>query len=467
MVVGFAAWTLENRQASEFGRRAAAGLSGYQRSPRSLLTVRRPENPGRHPRTAREPDRHLRLPRPPARQPLRGHGAGGEAPRPPARARLRRRAAPPAGAAGDDGLGPPRGQPRRPHRPRAVRRSPHARPARGGPRPRRPGRRPRGRPRRVRGRPRCAHRAGHRGRRLAAQPLRHRRHQRQRLHRRHRPRPGPRAGSGLRLGRVAIVGATGSVGTTVAKMVARHRDADELLLVARNERRLDSLRCNLSGRGVAVRSSTDLHAIRSADLVVLLTAAAGSRPRVRAPRARAPSSSMRRSRATPRPTLARERRDVRILDGGIVSIPSLEIRGGNVGLPNGRAYACFAETALLALSGHQGHFSIGIPDLDQVDAIRSLAREYAHLGFTVAAPTSFGVPVRVPDRVLTDDATASRRGGRGVNVRQRVVFIGGGYATLHAYQVLARRRRREIRRGRARARRHQRRRPPQLPRVHR
>lgn len=34
-----------------------------------------------------------------------------------------------------------------------------------------------------------------------------------------------------------------------------------------------------------------------------------------------------------------------------------------------------------------------------------------------------------------------------MNVRQRVVFIGGGYATLHAYQALARRRRREIRRG--------------------
>ena len=34
-----------------------------------------------------------------------------------------------------------------------------------------------------------------------------------------------------------------------------------------------------------------------------------------------------------------------------------------------------------------------------------------------------------------------------MNVRKRVVFVGGGYATLHAYQVLARRRRREIRRG--------------------
>ena len=79
-----------------------------------------------------------------------------------------------------------------------------------------------------------------------------------------------------------------------------------------------------------------------------------------------------------------------------MSVPSLTIRGGNVGLPNGRAYACFAETALLSLAGHQGHFSIGIPDLEQVEHVRSLARDHGHLGFTVAAPTSFGVPVRAP-----------------------------------------------------------------------
>ena len=35
-----------------------------------------------------------------------------------------------------------------------------------------------------------------------------------------------------------------------------------------------------------------------------------------------------------------------------------------------------------------------------------------------------------------------------MTTRQRVVFVGGGYATLHAYTVLARRRRREIRQGR-------------------
>jgi fatty aldehyde-generating acyl-ACP reductase len=187
-------------------------------------------------------------------------------------------------------------------------------------------------------------------------------------------------------GRMAIVGATGSVGSTVAKMFARNRDADEVILVAGNERRLDSLRCNLSGRGVAVRSSTDLHDARSADVVVLLATLAGS-----------VLESQHLGATQPRGTttkLVRTRPDVRILDGGVVSIPSLEIRGGNLGLPDGRAYACFAETTLLALSGHESHFSIGIPHLEQVEYVRSLARDHAHLGFTVASPTSFGVPVR-------------------------------------------------------------------------
>ena len=57
-----------------------------------------------------------------------------------------------------------------------------------------------------------------------------------------------------------------------------------------------------------------------------------------------------------------------MIDGGIVDIPSLRIVGGDIGLPDGRAYACFAETALLALTGHRGHFSIGAPGLDLVDA---------------------------------------------------------------------------------------------------
>ena len=84
-----------------------------------------------------------------------------------------------------------------------------------------------------------------------------------------------------------------------------------------------------------------------------------------------------------------------VVDGGVVDLPSLRLRGGDIGLPDGRAYACFAETALLALSGHDGHFCLGVPTLEQVDRTRELAAGLAHLGFAPAAPTSFGRPLPV------------------------------------------------------------------------
>jgi predicted amino acid dehydrogenase len=86
---------------------------------------------------------------------------------------------------------------------------------------------------------------------------------------------------------------------------------------------------------------------------------------------------------------------VLVVDGGVVDIPTLRLVGGDIGLPDGRAYACFAETALLALSGHRGHFSIGVPTLELVDRTRELARGLAHLGFRAAEPTSFGRAVSI------------------------------------------------------------------------
>ncbi len=98
------------------------------------------------------------------------------------------------------------------------------------------------------------------------------------------------------------------------------------------------------------------------------------------------------------PALAAARPDVLVVDGGIVSIPSLRLVGGDIGLPDGRSYACFAETAILALTGQTGHFSLGNPTLEQVDEIRARATTLVHLGFRAADPTSFGAPVRLETR---------------------------------------------------------------------
>jgi fatty aldehyde-generating acyl-ACP reductase len=195
---------------------------------------------------------------------------------------------------------------------------------------------------------------------------------------------------------VAIVGATGSVGTAVTRLLARDSAGARLTLIARTAPRLEALAASVAG-DVDVATAQSIDAVGDADLVVLLTASADTLlgPEHLAPGAVVLDATQPRNTS---PGLAAARPDVLVVDGGIVSIPSLRLIGGEIGLPDGRSYACFAETAILALSGHTGHFSLGNPTLDQVDAIRERARGLGHLGFRAADPTSFGRPVTLESR---------------------------------------------------------------------
>lgn len=196
---------------------------------------------------------------------------------------------------------------------------------------------------------------------------------------------------------VAVVGATGSVGGAVAALLARDAAVDRLTLVGRSRPKLAVLAGRirrLAGDRIRTTVTADLGDVAGAGLVVLLTASAHAvvGPEHLAPGAVVLDATQPRNTS---PTLLERRPDVAVVDGGVVQIPSLRLHGGSIGLPDGRAYACFAETALLALSGHRHHFSIGVPTLEQVDHTRALAADLAHLGFGVAPPTSFGAPVDV------------------------------------------------------------------------
>ncbi|GAA2158833.1 putative amino acid dehydrogenase [Humibacillus xanthopallidus] len=197
---------------------------------------------------------------------------------------------------------------------------------------------------------------------------------------------------------VAVVGATGSVGSAVTRLLARDRAAGRLTVVARSAGRLEALAAEV-GRRVPTVAATSIDAVSGADLVILLTASADALLQPQHLREGAVVLDATQPRNTS-PDLLAARPDVLVIDGGVVEIPSLRLVGGNIGLPDGRAYACFAETALLALSGHRGHFSIGNPSLELVDETRHLARGLAHLGFHAAEPTSFGRPVDLPTRAL-------------------------------------------------------------------
>lgn len=194
---------------------------------------------------------------------------------------------------------------------------------------------------------------------------------------------------------IAVVGATGSVGSAVTKLLARHPVA-RLTLIARTAPRLDALAARIAPE-VDVTVAQRVDAAKDADLVVLLTASADAvlGPEHLAPDAVIIDATQPRNTS---PGLAEARPDVLIVDGGIVSIPSLQIVGADLGLPPGRSYACFAETAILALTGHTEHFSLGRPTVDQVDAIRARAHTLDHLGFRAAEPTSFGRPISPESR---------------------------------------------------------------------
>ena len=189
---------------------------------------------------------------------------------------------------------------------------------------------------------------------------------------------------------VALVGANGSVGTAVARLVGRSGVAEELVLVGRTPAALTALAGDLGATW-----STDMSACRRADLVVLMTSAAGAVLTSEHLKLGATVLDDTQPRNTS-PALATERPDVLLLDGGVVSTPGLRRVGYGMDLDDAASFACLAESSLLALSDHRGHGTIGRPSLEQVDRVQSLAGRFAHLGFDLAPPTSFGRPVEVP-----------------------------------------------------------------------
>lgn len=200
--------------------------------------------------------------------------------------------------------------------------------------------------------------------------------------------------AGFRCPHIALVGATGSVGSAVARLLARRRITDRISLVARTQSRLDALAAEMRQNqpGATISTAQSMDALRQADLVVLLTSAAEALLRSEHLKPGAIVLDDTQPRNT-HPDLLLERPDVLVVDGGIVAVPGMRLRGGSIGLPRGQAYACLAETMLLARAGHQGHFSLGDPNLAQVDRIAALACREREQGFDLAPFQSFGKPL--------------------------------------------------------------------------
>lgn len=189
---------------------------------------------------------------------------------------------------------------------------------------------------------------------------------------------------------IALVGASGSVGSCLAQLVVKQRLVSRVTLVARHQGRLDAL-CAEAGKlapDVHIHATNDMSQVRNADLVVLLTSSTETLLRSEHLKPNAIVLDDTQPRNTD-PALLQERPDVLIVDGGLVSMPKMQLQK-SIGLPTGYAYACLAETMLLGMTGYQQHFSIGNPTLEQVEYVAGLAPQYRHLGFGLGPLHSFG-----------------------------------------------------------------------------
>jgi predicted amino acid dehydrogenase len=193
---------------------------------------------------------------------------------------------------------------------------------------------------------------------------------------------------GINLARaeVAVVGATGSIGSVCARMLAP--DAGGLTLVARERHRLERVsRQILNETGVAPRLMTDVRsALQSADVVVTVTSAVDTVIEPSYLKPGAVVCDVARPRDVSR-DVARMRPDVLVIEGGVVEPPGDVEFHFNFGFPPRTSYACMAETMILALENRAENFSLGRDlTVDQVREIGALSRKH---GFKLAGWRSF------------------------------------------------------------------------------
>jgi fatty aldehyde-generating acyl-ACP reductase len=184
--------------------------------------------------------------------------------------------------------------------------------------------------------------------------------------------------------RVAVLGATGSIGRISARMLASQ--VASLALVARREEALQEILADLPP-GASAEAFTELDgALGDADIIIAVTSALES---VVQPEMLKPGSVV-CDVARPRDVskrVAETRPDVLVIEGGAVAIPGPVEFNFNFGFPPRTAYACMAETMLLALEGLTGDYSLGRElQQTQVEGIAALARKH---GFGLAGFRSF------------------------------------------------------------------------------
>jgi fatty aldehyde-generating acyl-ACP reductase len=193
-------------------------------------------------------------------------------------------------------------------------------------------------------------------------------------------------GINLEQATAAVVGAGGSIGRVCAELLSD--DVQDLYLLGRRLEPLEALQEALeSSSSAELHIGTDLSALQNADLILTVTSAVHEdvlRPE------HLRSGSVICDVARPRDVsamVAAARDDILVIDGGMVDVPGDVNFNFDFGFPEGKAYACMAETMALALDGRFEDYTLG-KDISRarVEEIAAIAKKH---GFRLSGFRSF------------------------------------------------------------------------------
>jgi predicted amino acid dehydrogenase len=164
---------------------------------------------------------------------------------------------------------------------------------------------------------------------------------------------------GVDLGRstLAVIGASGSIGSLCTKVLAY--SVGKVIINARHQDKLERLRDDMAKScATEVTVELDAHkAVAAADLVITTTSAPDAlfsaeelRPGSIVADVSVPKNISK---------VEHSRGDLTIVDGGRVKLPGKPEFSVDIGLSRGVVYACMAETMALALEGRLENFSLG------------------------------------------------------------------------------------------------------------
>ena len=188
---------------------------------------------------------------------------------------------------------------------------------------------------------------------------------------------------------MAVVGATGVNGEAMSKLFI-NEGVTKFILVAKNLEELAQLKREMLeiNSQLLIEISTEIRSVKNAEIVVVAT----SSPEILIKSEDLKYGAIIYDITQPQntsPDLAFKRKDLLIIDGGLVRTPRIDYHF-DLGLSPETAFACLAETMLLAAEGKFDTRLVGKIQLEKVKEMLTIAEKY---NFTHAPFQSFGKPI--------------------------------------------------------------------------